>query len=287
MWTVLSLLKKAEQYFKEKRIHSPRLEAEILLSHTLSMDRVSLYAHYKKPVNPHEVDRFRGLVKDRVNGTPTAYLIGTKEFFSLPFFVSKQVLIPRPETEDVVQSALDHLPKDGQGLRVADIGTGSGCIIITLLKLKPKLSGVGVDISSLALNTARENAEFHGVESRLKLLEGDLCEPLLAQKEGGAYRVITCNPPYVDPEGPVPYDAEVKDSEPNTAVFSPPGDPFYCYKRVLEQAGKLLDPQGLLIFEMGMGMSEKLCKMAEAEGFRVAAVKKDLAWIDRVICLSL
>jgi release factor glutamine methyltransferase len=285
MWTLLSLLKEAEKYLKENGIPSPRLETEVLLAHTLSFDRVTLYTHFSRPVERHELDRFRSLIKRRVRGEPTAYITGHKEFFSLPFAVSPHVLIPRPETEEVVQAALDRIPGDGAGKDLLDLCTGSGCIAVTLLKLKPALHARAVEKSSKALGVARSNAELNGVADRVGFCCGDLFQPLDTSSPGHTFHLITCNPPYVDPEGPHPVERSVAAFEPKDAVFAPPGDPLHYYRRVLEGAGAYLNRDGILIFEIGAGMKSALESLATDLGWSVCGVRKDLAGIERVILL--
>lgn len=284
MWTILSLLKEAERFLKESEIPSPRLEAEILLAHALSLDRVGLYAHYSRPLEKGELDRFRSLVKRRIRGEPSAYLTEKKEFFSLSFHVSPAVLIPRPETEEVVQMALDHIPDPGEERLAADLGTGSGCIVISLLRMRGGLRAEAVDQSCEALAVAKGNAARLGVEDRVRFLNGNLLQPWLEIDPVPRFDLITCNPPYVDPEGKTPVDPEVA-FEPREAVFTPPGDPFCYYGRILEAAPCLLKPEGLLIFELGAGMAPEVSKRAREAGWRVIEVRQDLAGWERVMGL--
>jgi len=278
-WTILALLKEAERFMAEKGVPSARLESEVLLAHALSFDRVQLYANYQQPVNPRELDDFRSLTLRRIRGEPSAYLTGTREFFSLAFEVSPAVLIPRPETEETVQMALDGIIGTGEGLRMADVGTGSGCIAITLLKLKKKLQTTATDISEEALKMAASNARRHGVEDRIRFLQGDLLAPIQDQ----TFHLITCNPPYVDPQGPVPYAREVAEHEPQSAVFTPPGEPLHHYRKVLEAGRPLLEPEGSLIMEIGAGMGKSLTALAENLGWRLAEGRRDLAGIERAL----
>jgi release factor glutamine methyltransferase len=286
MWTVLSLLKEAERFLSEKQVPSPRLEVEILLAYTLSLDRVGLYTHHSRPVEKAVLDRFRSLVLRRIKGEPSAYLTGKKEFFSLPFHVSPAVLIPRPETEETVQVALDHLPGEGAGRRVAEGGTGSGCIIITLLKLKKKLQAIASDISMEALVVAKRNAALHGVQDRLRFFCGNLFSPLKGSCPGGPYHLILCNPPYVDPVGQIPYAPEVAEYEPGQAVFTPPGDPLFYYRQWFESVGPLLGDEGLLIMEIGAGQKDPVVSLAGRLGWSLKEIRKDVAGIDRVISLG-
>jgi release factor glutamine methyltransferase len=282
MWTLKSLLKKATEFLDEKNVDSPRLEAEILLAHTLSMDRVGLYANHERPLSKEEVDRYRELIMQRARGNPSAYLVGKKEFFSLSFKVSPAVLIPRPETEDVVQLALDLIPGDGDGLWVADLCTGSGCIPVTLLKLRSKLRACALDISAEALAKAGENAGIHEVSDRLELHEGDLFAPLKARSRDAPFHLITCNPPYIDPEGSWPAAPEVAGFEPPEALYTPAGDPAFYYRKVMDEAKSFIAPQGTLIFELGMDLLRTVEESAQEKGWTLKEVRKDLAGIERV-----
>ncbi|MFH1999099.1 MAG: peptide chain release factor N(5)-glutamine methyltransferase [Planctomycetota bacterium] len=287
MWTLLALLNKAEQFFKDKGIPSPRLEAELLLAHSLAYDRIRLYTDYLRPVEGEELDRFRDLTLRRSKGEPSAYLTGKKEFFSLPFFVNRHVLIPRPETEELVQLVLDHSSTENNGFRIADIGTGSGCIPITLLKLRPSLRAVAVDISLQALTVAESNAREHGVHDRIRFYNGNLLHPLDEFiDKGERFRFITCNPPYIDPGGPWPVDREVADFEPKEALFTPSGDPTYFYSAVLTNALPLMEPEGLLIFELGAGLREPVVAKAERRGWSLSEIRSDLSGIERVVAFK-
>jgi release factor glutamine methyltransferase len=278
MWNVLSLLQKVESFFKEKEIPSPRLEAELLLAHVLGFDRVKLYTDFSRPVETEEQDRYRTLVMRRAEGEPSAYLTGRKEFFSLEFMVTPDVLIPRPETEEVVQAVLD---LEEKVLEMADVGTGTGCIPITLLKRRNDLKAHALDLSSPALEVAKKNAKRHGVARRIRFLQGDLLAPLKEAR----LDLITCNPPYVDPAGPLSVDRSVEKFEPRHAVFAPEYDAAFFYRKVMDQALPLLNPAGVLIFELGAGMRTGIETLALKRGYAVHEVRPDLAGIDRVMVL--
>lgn len=287
MWTLQALLKRAEDFFKEKGIDSPRLEAELLLAHSLSCDRIRLYTDYRRPVVQEELDRFRSLTLRRADGEPSAYLTGNKEFFSLSFSVNQDVLIPRPETEELVQFVLDRIPGEGEGWGVADICTGSGCIPVTLLKLRPSLQAIGIDISPGALEVAGRNAERHHVDDRVAFYSGNLLRPLEESNlKDDRYDFITCNPPYVDPDGPWPVDREVRKYEPESAVFSPAGKPTFYYGEVLDSAHRYLKKEGVLVFELGAGLKEAVMAEGEKRGWRPIEVRADLAGMDRVIAFT-
>lgn len=282
MWTVQNLLKKTTSFLAEKKIPESRLEAEILLAHVLGMDRIGLYTHFDRPVTDDELDPYRDLIMARARGKPTAYLIGKREFFSLSFKVTPSVLIPRPETEDLVQTALDCIPGAGEDLWIADLGTGSGCISITLLTLRARLNACATDISPDALAVAEENAVAHKVSDRIRFYCGDLLEPLSAPEPTRRFHLIACNPPYIDPEGAWPAAREVKEHEPPQALFTPEGDPAYYYRKVLDAALPFLERNGFLLFELGVDLLGKVEESAADRGWRLAEIRNDLAGIERV-----
>jgi release factor glutamine methyltransferase len=282
MRNLKSLLAKAVKFLEEKEVDSPRLEAEILLAHKLAMDRVGLYANHERPLSEDEVDRYRELIMRRAKGEPSAYLVGRKEFFSLSFTVSPSVLIPRPETEDVVQLALDLIPGDGEDVWIADLCTGSGCIPVTLLKLRNKLQACSLDISEKAIDNARENADAHGVLDRIRFHCGDLLAPLEESSWKTPFHLITCNPPYIDPRGPWPAEPEVAAFEPPEALYTPDGDATFFYRKVLEEALPFLETTGTLIFELGMEMRSAVEEVSRERGWVLKEVRKDLAGIERV-----
>ncbi len=283
MWTILPLLKKAETYLDENRVSSSRLEAEILLAHVLSLDRVGLYANYCKPVAPDKVDRFRELVLRRIKGEPSAYLTGKKEFYSLSFQVGPGVLIPRPETEETVEMALGCIEGDGEGTTMLDLGTGSGCIAITLVKWRKNLRACASDISCSAVKAAGVNARRHGVDDRIRFFCGDLFEAISRKNPHIPFQLVVCNPPYVDHAGSQHVDPEVIASEPEAAVFSPPGDSLFYYRRILEKAHPFLSMDGVLIFELGAGLRDEVERLAVSVGWSLHDVRRDLAGIDRAI----
>jgi release factor glutamine methyltransferase len=292
MWTVRGLLKEAGAFLQRKAVPSHRLEAELLLAHALGVDRVGLYASFTKPLTADEVDAFREFVQRRIRGEPTAYITGTKEFFSLDFHVTPAVLIPRPETEELVQSALDAIERMHSGAAVgseihaADIGTGSGCIPVALAACCSDLRLVATDIAHESLEVAAGNAERHGVSDRIAFVQGSLVEPLLELRPRRRFHLITCNPPYVDPAGPLEVDPSVRGFEPDTALFTPSGDPLHFYRGVLEKAPDALEPGGEILFEVAMGMAGEVAGLGNDLGFEVVCRRKDLSGTERVVGFS-
>src|SRR5437870_3202891 len=192
-WTIGALLQWTERFFAQKGVESPRLDAQVLLAHALGCARIDLYARSTDETPEAERTNFRELVKRRVEGCPVAYLVGTKEFYLLPFEVTPAVLIPRPATEALVLAALERL-KPLTAPRVLDVGTGSGCIAVSVAKQKAGATVIAIDQSREALAVARRNAERHAVANRVTFIESDLFAGLPGQTP---FDLILSNPPYV------------------------------------------------------------------------------------------
>lgn len=274
--TAGEMLARAREFLGRKQLPEARLEAELLVAHALGLDRLKLFLSLDRPVTPGEVDRARqGLVR-RGKREPVAHLTGTREFYGRPFTVDGRVLVPRPETELLVDlardrsSALDHAP------RIADIGTGSGCIAITLA-LELEGSAVrAIDISPEALEVARANAETLGAE--VEFVCGDGPEAL----GEGPLDLLVSNPPYIAPAERESLAPEVRDWEPELALFLPANDPDHWLRRLLDTAAQRLQPGGTLLVELGLGQSERALELARERGFE-ASVHKDFAGIPRVL----
>ena len=287
VWTIGRILKWTEQYFGAKGLESPRLDAEVLLSHVLSKERIYLYVHFDEPLEKEELSAYRELIRKRAGRVPVAYLVGRREFMGLSFRVSPATLVPRPETELLVQAALDGLkavesPSGEEGpLLFADIGTGSGAIALSVLHFLPGTKALAVDISREALVLAKENAEELGLAQRVEFLAGDLLEPLRGR--GGHFSAILSNPPYI-PEGDIPeLPPEVREHEPMGALAGG-ADGMEFYRRLCGEAPELLAERGFMAFEVGIRQGEAVAKMAEAHPLIARTeILKDLAGIRRVV----
>ena len=230
-WTVARLLGWTQQFLQRSGIESPRLCAEILLAHAMQCERLRLYTRFEEVPGGDVRERFRELVQKAAGGHPIAYLTGTKEFFSLAFEVSPDVLIPRPETEILVERAISLLRKTPEPApTILDLGTGSGCIAISLAKHLPHARLAASDNSEAARAVARRNAERHGVAERIEFRCGDLFAPW---DDGPLFDVVVCNPPYVATAG-APVDASVRDFEPHAALFAGP-DGLDVIRRLVPQ----------------------------------------------------
>lgn len=277
LWTIGRILKWTEQYFKEKGIESPRLDAEVLLSHILGRERIYLYVHFDEPLEPTELARYREAIKQRVQRVPVAYIIGEKEFMGLTFRVTADTLVPRPDTEILVQAAVERLRAHGEAPRFADIGTGSGAICLSVLHFLPKAQADTVDISPAARAVAEENAAALEVADRVTFHTGDLLAPLAGQ----CYDAILSNPPYI-PDGDIAALApEVRLKEPHTALAGGK-DGLDFYRRLTADAPALLKDGGFLAVEIGIHQAAPVAALA-VPAFSRTEILKDYAGIERVV----
>lgn len=316
-WTVGRLLTWTTDYLKKHGAENPRLDAEVLLAAARGCERIMLYTAFEEVVADDLRAKFRDLVKRRAEGTPVAYLVGKKEFFSLSFRVTPDVLIPRPETEHVVVAALDVLNSaqgrkakaesqaaeetgdrrreiaetdEGPAIRipksefrnclVADIGTGSGAIAIAIAKHAPHCRVTAIDLSPAALAVAQANAADHHVSDRIDFVEGDLLSPLPPEPQ---FTVIASNPPYVAEGEVAEMSPQVKDHEPRLALVAGPAG-TEIIERLIPQAAERLLPGGWLIFELSPMIASKCEALLAAESrFEPPILAKDLAGHARVL----
>ncbi|HEX8702742.1 MAG TPA: peptide chain release factor N(5)-glutamine methyltransferase [Myxococcaceae bacterium] len=275
-WTIRKVLTWTTQHFEKRQVDSPRLTAEVLLAHVLNANRVRLYVDLDRPLSKEELASFRALIERRMAGEPTAYLTGVKEFYNRPFKVDARVLIPRPETELLVEAALHALPKDAPS-QALDVCTGSGCIAISLAAERPQASLLATDLSPGACALARENAEALGVASRVTILQGNLFEPVPADAR---FALIVSNPPYIG-SGEIPgLSAEVR-REPHLALDGG-ADGLALLRRVVEGARRFLIPGGLLAMEIGETQGAAVRELLQSAGYADARVEKDLERRDRM-----
>jgi release factor glutamine methyltransferase len=285
-WTVLRLLTWTTDFLKSRGSESPRLDAEVLLAHARGCERIMLYAAFDQEVDEATRTTFRELVKKRAEGVPVAYLVGKREFYSLVFRVTPDVLIPRPETEFVVVAVLDAIkeiqnPKSKiQNPLVADVGTGSGAIAVTVAKHAPEVRVVATDVSTAALAVARENAAAHQVAVRMDFVEGDLLTPLPPETR---FAVIASNPPYIGESEIATLSHSVINHEPRGALIAGPSG-TETIERLIPQAAERLLPGGWLILEISPLIVARVIEQITASGhFEPPAVTKDLAGLPRVV----
>jgi len=271
-WTPLKLLAWTQGFFQKQGVDAPRLTAELLLAHALGCDRVRLYLDFDKPLGEPELARYRDLVRRRAGGEPTAYLTGVREFAGHRFQVDARVLVPRPETELLLEAALAALPEGGAAL---DLGTGSGALAVSLALARPGARVTAVDLSADALAVARLNAGALG--ATLELLQGDLFAPLPADRR---FDVIASNPPYV-PSGEIAGLAREVRREPALALDGGP-DGLAVLRRIVAEAPRWLRPGGALLLEMHESHLEPLPALCLAARFATAEARRDLAGLPRL-----
>jgi release factor glutamine methyltransferase len=282
IWTVLDILKETQGYFAKCGISSPRLDAELLLGHCLQKDRVRLYLDFECALTPDELARFRELVRRRGKREPVAYITGFKDFWSLRLAVSPCVLIPRPETEVLVEEVLKMLASGGavSGARILDIGTGSGAIALALAKELPGAAIVACDISAQALETAGLNALSCGVADRIHFMCGD---SLAALPEATAFHAIVANPPYIPSADIDALAPEIKNFEPRLALDGGP-DGLDFYLAWIPQLPAYLCPQGLVAMEIGDTQGEAVSGLLQSAGvFADVRICKDYGHKPRLV----
>lgn len=279
--TLLEVLTRSTAWLKERGGESPRLDAELLLAHGLGLKRLDLYLQFDRPLAEAEVLRLRGLVQERGRGVPVAYLLGEREFWSLAFSVTPAVLVPRPETEHLVEAALAALAGRAQPV-IADVGVGSGCVAVSVLHALPEARGHGLDLSSEALEVARGNARRHGVADRLALHVGDLLAPLRASADWGRLDAVLANPPYIV-KGDPSVEAGVAAHEPALALYVSGADPLEPATRIAEQAREALLPGGFLALEVGAGSAPEACRRLTKLGYADVRSMRDLSQIERIV----
>lgn len=264
-------------------IANARLDAEVLLSHIVGRDRAWLITHTNDRLDNERRALFEGWIDRRTRREPLQYILGNQEFWGLEFDVTPDVLIPRPETELVVESAVKTVKSADSQTTIVDLCTGSGCIAISLAKELGDTRIFAVDTSSRALAIARGNARKHGVSDRIRFLEGDLFEPLGELDLRDRVDVITANPPYIRSDDLSQLQPEVRDYEPEIALKAGP-DGTEVQHRIIENASGFLKKNRVLIMEMGMGQAQALKTIAEKTGsYAAIRILKDLAGIERVI----
>ena len=287
--SVRSLLKQGMGQLREANVPSFTLAAELILLHVANRDRAWLYAHPEEILPAETTNRFFSLVRRRVNGEPTQHLTGKQEFWGLEFEVTPDVLIPRPETEHLIEVALDRLalrklragrsPRiTGNGLTLVDVGTGSGCIAVALAKELPGATIYATDVSTAALNVARRNAARHGFSDRIRFLESNLFEAFNPVR----FDLIVSNPPYVGRGTADTLAREVREHEPEVALYG--GEEGYeFYTELVAQSHEFLKPGGLLVLELGHDSLPAVQPLLESRHWTNLGVTNDLAAIPRVL----
>lgn len=276
-WTTLKVLDWTSQRFGQAGFESARLEAQVLLAHVLGCDRVGLYTRFDQPLQAEELATFRELIKRRLASEPLAYLVGEQEFWSLPFRVDARVLIPRCDTETLIEVVLDDTPERDAPHRVADIATGSGAVAITLARELPNAAVIATDVSADALALARDNAARNGVEARVELRQGDLLGPLA----GDTVDILVANLPYIPTGDLAGLPADVR-REPRLALDGG-ADGLDLVRHLVHGAPEALAPGGLLALEHGFDQGPAVAAIIAARGaFSEPTLRKDLGKQPRV-----
>ncbi|HLK92416.1 MAG TPA: peptide chain release factor N(5)-glutamine methyltransferase [Polyangia bacterium] len=298
-WTVLEVIRWTAARFTERALATPRLDAELLVAHALGLPRVQLYVQFDRPLGPDELGAIRALIKRRQAGESVAYLVGKKEFWGVDFTVDARVLVPRPDTETLIEEARERLgqrppePQEGDAEeageaaeatppavseppRIADVGTGSGAIALTLAKLFPGAAVFAGDVSPGALEVARGNAERLGLA--VTFVEGDLAAPLAAH---APFSLVCANLPYIPSGDMATLPPEVK-TEPALALDGGP-DGLALVRRLVGDAPRLLAPGGALVLEIGDGQAGATAELLRAAGLADVRVRRDLAGVERVV----
>jgi release factor glutamine methyltransferase len=292
--SLLAALRDAIAQLERQHVPSASLAAELLLMHTLGRDRTWLYAYPEHELDATTHERYFSLIARRASGVPTQHLTGHQEFWGLDFEVTPDVLIPRPETEHVIEVALDRLGAasggsalpNGAALRIADVGTGSGCIAIALAHELHNAHITATDISTPALEVARRNATRHGVTTRVDFVECNLLDALLHKSPATSHQspffhVIISNPPYIARREAVTLPCEVREHEPDAALFG--GETgTEMYAPLIVQAGTLLKPDGILVLELGYNSAEHVSRLLNTPVWSEVTLTNDLAGINRV-----
>ena len=280
-WTILKLLQWTTDYFEKNEVSEPRASAEVLLAHVLAEDRLYLYLNYDRPMDSTELSAFRACIKRRVAGEPSQYITGIQEFWSLPMRVNPTVLIPRPETEVLVQAALEFIGSAQAKITIMDLGTGSGAIAIALARELPTARIVATDVSMATLQLARENARLNQVDGQISFVQADM----LAATSGGSqkFNLVVTNPPYVSHDDFSALPREIRDYEPRHALYGGV-DGLTAIKHIIREAPTVLRQAGGLLMEMGAGQAESVSTLVrDSQYYQSHHIIKDYSGIDRVL----
>ncbi|MCS7309704.1 MAG: peptide chain release factor N(5)-glutamine methyltransferase [Armatimonadetes bacterium] len=267
------LIAEGARLLEKAGVDTPRLDAELLLADLLGVGRAYLYAHPEEEVREALLQEWQERLQRRERREPLAYILGKAEFYGLEFAVTRDVLVPRPETEVLVEVVLARQPR-----LVADIGTGSGCIAVAVAVHLPQGQVWATDLSAAALRIAQENARRHGVADRIHFRQGDLLQPLA----GLRLDVIACNPPYIAESERLTLQPEVREWEPPLALFTGE-DPLQFHRRLAAEAHFHLNPGGWLVMEVGLGQAEAVAALLEEAGYHPVHIHYDLLNIGRVV----
>ncbi len=279
MLTVLDVLNKSTDYLNKKGIESPRMNAELLLADILKCKRLELYLMYDRPLTEKELTEYREYLKRRSTFEPAQYIIGTVEFYGLEFKVSPAVLIPRPETEILVEAVINSVNKEDE-LRIMDIGSGSGNISIAIAVNLPNAFVTGIEISESAIKVAEENLKKYDLNKRVSFLNYDILS--VNRDELSDYDIIVSNPPYVSKADYGKVQKEILNYEPDIAVTDF-DDGYKFYREIISLSAQILKPNGKIFLEIAQGQSKKISEFMKENNFKEISIVQDYQKIDRVI----
>ena len=271
-----NILKEGIKILQKNKIANPQLDSEILLSNSIKRDKKHIILNPKEVLNSEQLGKFKSLIERRKKGEPIAYLINKKEFWKDEFFVNKDVLIPRPDSELIIEQVLKIYSKDDQ-LQILDIGTGSGCILLSILKERSNFYGTGIDISKKSINVSKFNAKQLNLTNRVKFFHSSV-----DNFNNGKYDIIVSNPPYIEQLSLKYLEKDVVNFEPKLAL-SGGFDGFSKIRKVINKASNLIKKNGKFILEIGFNQKNKVIKILKEEGFYVNKAIKDYGNNDRCI----
>ncbi len=282
--TLQDVLHKAVELLCDRGISEPKLSAEILFAKALQCKRIDLYLNFDQSVQENDLDIFRGFIRRRLKNEPVQYIVGETEFYGLPFQLNPSVLIPRPETEILIEQVVEFLKKGNTRRHLLDIGTGSGNIPITICRNIDEVTFDAIDISDEALLIAKTNAERHSVNNRIDFIHADIFDDqsVVMNRQ---YDIITSNPPYISKDDIASLQPEVKDFEPHHS-YSDDADGLRFYKRIAEVHQLILKTDGMIAVEIGFGQKDDVKTIFQNSGLKIISIHQDYSQIDRVIIAS-
>lgn len=278
--TIEKVLAEGKALLKDAHIRTWALDGEILLSHVLSFSRVQLFTHSKDEISEEQEKVYKDLIYRRLKGTPTQYLTNEQEFMSLPFYVNNHVLIPRQDTEILVETALELIDRKKE-FQVLDVCTGSGCIGISIAYYAPLSRVIGIDISEPALNVAEHNAKLNQVNDRVHFIKSNLFKGV-SEDLKGTIDMIVSNPPYIPTDEIKGLMKEVSEYEPTIALDGGK-DGLDFYRFIVKDGKEYLKSGGILLFEIGYNQGDEVAWLLKSHGFNSVEIKKDLAGLNRVV----
>ncbi len=278
-WTTRSVLQWCSDWLYKRGIESPRLDSELLLAHALAIPRLNLFLDPDRPLDQQELAAFKALIKRRAEREPVAYILGRRDFWTLTLTVRPGVLIPRPETEHLVEAVLAHFPERDAPCNLLELGIGSGAALLALLSECPVATGTGIDVAPAALSCTAENAEKLMLDQRLTLLEGDLYGPL---EENSVFEAILSNPPYIREDERPTLAPEINRWEPDEALYAG-ADGLDLIRRIVAKAHDHLAPHGLLALEIGSEQDKMVTELFKTYDFDKISLIRDLAGHPRVV----